>query len=147
MLGMDAKFYLGDINASIDEMNEVDNIKDLKLTMGKSTVDISTRGGARTRMKVGTLKEISVEFQMMWNNEDTYFNILRDAYSKDTEVSAAILTGSKTENGSQGPIFNWIVSKLDRDESLESNITADVTLEPSSVNTTNEEGWMEVGAS
>ena len=125
ILGMDAVLKIGAADAALSALVEVSNVKDLKLGMSKATVDITTRANLGWRAKAATLKECTCEFQMLWKPEDTGFEAIRTAFLDNSEIGACPLS----EDDGEGPRGNWVVTKFDRNESLEEGITVDVTLE------------------
>lgn len=71
ILGMDAKLYYG--NAGSSATNEMTNVRDVTVSAEAGEADVTTRANSGWRATVATLKEASVEFEMVWDTEDTGF--------------------------------------------------------------------------
>ncbi len=74
VLGMNAGLYQGAAGStSPSTMSEVDNVRDVTLSMEAGEADITTRGNNGWRATAPTLRECTVEFQMVWKPGDTGF--------------------------------------------------------------------------
>jgi hypothetical protein len=71
ILGMDAKLYYG--NAGSSATNEMTNVRDVTVTAEAGEADVTTRANSGWRATVATLKEASVEFEMVWDTADAGF--------------------------------------------------------------------------
>jgi len=69
-LGMDAKLYRNTGDYATPTWVEVSNVKDVTLNLEKGEADVTTRANAGWRATVGTLKDASIEFQMVWDTVD-----------------------------------------------------------------------------
>lgn len=92
--------------------------------------DVTTRGNAGWRATVATLKDASVEFEMVWNAGDLDFVAVRDAFLNRTAIELAVLDGPVTASGSQGLRALCMVTNFSRNEPLEEAITVSVTVKP-----------------
>jgi len=129
-LGMEAKLYRNTGTYAAPVWVEVANVKDVTLNLEKGEADVTTRANQGWRATVGTLKEGSLEFEMVWDTGDPGFEALKDAYFNDTPVEMAVLDGVVTASGSQGLRASFSVTNFSRSEPLEEAITAKVTLKP-----------------
>jgi hypothetical protein len=109
---------------------EVNNVKDVTLNLEKGEADVSTRANNGWKATLATLKDGSIEFEMVWDPSDGGFSALKDAYFGDTSIALAILDGSKDVVGSQGLWADFSVLNLSREEPLEDAIKAKVTVKP-----------------
>jgi len=87
---------------------------------------VTTRGNQGWRATVGTLKEGSVEFEMVWDSDDTGFTAIKNAYFNNTPIALAILDH---ENG-EGLDADFSITNFSRNEPLEEAITVSVTAKP-----------------
>ena len=80
-LGMQAKLYVkvGGV-AAVGPWSELGNVKDVTLSLETGEADVTTRANAGWRATVGTLKEGSVEFEMVWNTGDAGFTAIKNAF-------------------------------------------------------------------
>ena len=123
-LGMKGKLYYGP--AGSRATTELRNAKDVTLNLEKGEADVTTRGNEGWRATVGTLKEGSVEFEMLWDTDDLGFNAIQQAYFNDTPLAFAILDG---ENG-HGLDADFAVMNFSRTEALEEAMAVSVTIKP-----------------
>lgn len=128
VLGMNAGLYQGTAGAtSPTGMTEVANVRDVTLSLEAGEADITTRGNSGWRATAPTLRECSVEFQMVWKPSDGVFNAIKSAFLNSTLVSLAILDQKRDVTGAQGPIGDFAITNFSRNEALEEAIVADVT--------------------
>lgn len=123
-LGMEAKIYHG--AAGTTATSELTNVKDVTLNLETGEADVTTRGNQGWRATVGTLKEGSVEFEMVWDSDDTGFTAIKNAYFNNTPIALAILDH---ENG-EGLDADFSITNFSRNEPLEEAITVSVTAKP-----------------
>jgi predicted secreted protein len=123
-LGMNAKLYHG--AAGSKATNVIGNVKDVTLNLETGEADVTTRGNQGWRAKVATLKDGSVEFEMVWDTADTAFTAIQQAWFNATPIAFLILDG---ENG-QGLDADFVVTNFSRKEPLEEAITVSVTIKP-----------------
>lgn len=130
-LGMEAKIYykVGGVGGS-GTWTELSNVKDVTLNLESGEADVTTRANAGWRATVGTLKEGSVEFEMIWDTEDAGFAALKDAYFQNALIGLAILDGPRESSGSQGLEADFSITNFSRKEALEEAITVSVTAKP-----------------
>ena len=123
-LGMEAKIYHG--AAGSTATSELTNVKDVTLNLETGEADVTTRGNQGWRATVGTLKEGSVEFEMVWDSDDSGFTAIKNAYFNNTPIALAILD---YENG-EGLDADFSITNFSRNEPLEEAITVSVTAKP-----------------
>lgn len=139
-LGMNAKLYLAAATLSGDEASdveaatwtEVDNVRDLTLNLETGEADITTRANSGWRQTLGTLKDGSVEYEAVWDDADTQFGLIKDAWLAGSEIGVAVMTGDIEVAGEEGLAGNFSVTNFTRSEALEDAIKVSVTLKPSS---------------
>ncbi len=148
MLGKDCKIYHC-LTALNDSTNtpvlatwiERKNVKDVTLNLSKEEADTTTREGNGWKQTAGTLKDGSVEYEMLWAAGDPLFDALQAAWANDTEVAMFIADGDESTPGTQGLAANFSVTNFTRNEPLAEAVTASVTLKPGSY-----PSWYEVPA-
>lgn len=136
-LGMEAKMYHGTAGATAT--TEMTNVKDVTLNLEKGEADVTTRGNQGWRATVGTLKDGSVEFEQVWDNTDSGFAAIKNAYFNDEPIALLILDA---ENG-EGLDADFSVTNFSRNEPLEEAITVSVTVKPTY--STRAPTWVEAG--
>jgi len=129
-LGMEAKLYYDPAGVSGGSWTELTNVKDLTLNLETGEADVTTRGNAGWRATVATLKDGSIEFEMVWDTTDAGFTAIKDAYFNNTAIGFAIMDGDITTTGSQGLQADFSITNFSRNEALEEAITVNVTAKP-----------------
>jgi len=129
-LGLDAKLYRNTGAPGSETWVEIGNVKDVTLSLEKGEADVTTRANAGWRATVGTLKDASVEFQMVWDNDDAHFEAIRDAFLGNAPIEFAVMDGEMWDAASQGLRATFDIFNFTRNETLEEAIMVDVTLKP-----------------
>jgi len=129
-LGMDAKLYRNTGTYALPVWVEVSNVKDVTLNLEKGEADVTTRANAGWRATVGTLKDASIEFQMVWDTVDAGFDAIRQAFFNNTPLEFAVMDGDITDPDSEGLRATFDVFNFTRNEALEEAILVDVSIKP-----------------
>lgn len=129
-LGLDAKLYRNTGTQPAPVWNEIKNVRDATLSLEAGEADVTTRGNAGWRATVATLKDGSIEFEMVWDTEDDDFGAIRDAFLNHTALEFAVMDGDIATAGSQGLRAACAVTNFSRNEALEEAITVSVTVKP-----------------
>ena len=128
VLGMNAGLYQGAAGATDPAtMTEVENVRDVTLSLEAGEADITTRGNSGWRATAPTLRECSVEFQMVWKPGDAVFDAIKSAFLTAATVALAVLDQKSGVSGAQGPLGDFSITNFSRNEALEEAIVADVT--------------------
>ena len=101
-LGLDAKLYRNTGTSAARCGQLVSNVRDVTLNLETGEADVTTRGNAGWRATVGTLKDASIEFEMVWDTADYHFAALKDAFFNGTPVELLVMDGDMSIAGSQG---------------------------------------------
>lgn len=125
-LGMNCKMYYG--VAGSTATNVMDNVRTATLNLSKAEADVTTRGNSGWRATVGTLKEGSVEFEMVWDTGDAGFIAIKDSYFND-EAIALLILDDVTGSGS-GLDADFSITNFSRTEDLEDAVKVSVTAKP-----------------
>jgi hypothetical protein len=136
-LGQECKLYFDDTplasdNAAGGNWTEVGNAKDVTLNLSTGEADITTRSNNGWKATAATLKEGSVEFEMLWKPGDAAFTAIQEAWIESKEIAIAAMDGDISTKGSQGLASNCTVTNFTRNEALEEAVKVSVTLKPSS---------------
>ena len=124
--GMDAKLYYKEGGVQADgSWAELTNVRDLTLGMEKGEADVSTRGNNGWRARLSTLKDGTVEFQMVWDPSDAGFEAIHDAYMNNNKIGLKIL--DDVEATGTGLRADFEIFNFSRNEPLEEGVTVDVT--------------------
>jgi len=129
-LGMDAKLYRNTGDYATPVWVEVSNVKDVTLNLEKGEADVTTRANGGWRATVGTLKDASIEFQMVWDTVDAGFDAIRQAFFNNTALEFAVMDGDITDPDSEGLRATFDIFNFTRNEALEEAILVDVSIKP-----------------
>ena len=123
-LGMDAmlNFKSGGVGGA-GSWVELANVKDVTLSLETGEADITTRANAGWRATIGTLKEASVEFEMVWDTADAGFTAIKDAFFNNTEIGLQVLDGPL----GSGLEADFSITNFSRSEQLEEALTVSIT--------------------
>ena len=123
-LGMEATLnYKVDGQDGAGSWLELTNTKDVTLSLEAGEADVTTRGNDGWRAIVATLKEASVEFEMVWDTGDAGFGAIKDAYLGNDIIGLQILDGDSGE----GLQADFMITSFSRSEALEEAIMVSVT--------------------
>lgn len=123
-LALNAKLYYGDAGATAT--TEISNVKNATLNLTKQEAYTSTRGSGGWATSVATLKEGSIDFNMVWDDDDDAFTAIQEAFMNDTSLAFLCLD---KENG-QGLDADFTVSNFTRNEDLADVLMVDVSIKP-----------------
>ena len=136
LLGMKAAIYFGEavppdeaVNLDPALMTVMGNATDVTLNMEAGEADITTRANNGWRATAPTLRECSVEFEMVWKPGDPGFDAIKTAFLTSSEVALAVLSEKYDVDNStgEGPVGNFTITNFSRSEPLEEAIKANVT--------------------
>ncbi|MBX3435437.1 MAG: hypothetical protein KF847_19145 [Pirellulales bacterium] len=123
-LGMEAalKFKVGG-QAGGGTWTALGNTRDVTLNLEAGEADVTTRANAGWRATVATLKEASVEFEMVWDTADAGFTAIKNAFFNNAVIGLQVLDGTS----GQGLQADFSITNFSRSEALEEAITVSVT--------------------
>ena len=127
LLGMNAKIYQGTAAAALGSLTEMSNVRDVTINMETGEADITTRANAGWRGTAPTLRECTVDFEMVWKPGDSGFDAIRAAYLANGTLELAVLDQDRATSGAQGPKGSFSITNFSRGEALEEAIVASVT--------------------
>lgn len=124
-LGMNARLnYKVDGQGGGGSWLEIGNAKDVTLSMEKGEADVTTRANAGWRATIGTLKEVSVEFEMVWDTADAAFTAIKDAFLASQGIIGFQILDADAGQGLQA---DFDITSFVRNEPLEEAVTVSVT--------------------
>lgn len=121
VLGMNARIMYGVAGAAAT--TPMNNVRDVTLTMEAGEADVTTRANQGWRATAPTLRECTVEFEMVWDPADDGFTAIRTAFLSAGLIALRVLD---RPNG-QGPCGDFAITSFSRSEALEEAITVSVT--------------------
>ncbi len=121
VLGMNAKLYHG--AAGSPAPTELTNVRNVTLNLEAGEADVTTRANLGWRATAPTLRECSVEFEMVWDPADAGFTAIKNAFLTAGLIALKVLDRA---NG-QGPDGDFSITSFTRSEELEEALTVSVT--------------------
>lgn len=130
-LGMNARLYYktGGV-AGAGPFVLLGNVRDATLNMESGEAEVTTRANAGWKAMVSTLKDASIEFEMVWDPADTGFTAIKDAFMNSALIGLAVMDGDILVTGTQGLKADCAITKFTRDEKLEEAIKVQVAAKP-----------------
>lgn len=129
-LGLDCKLYRNTGSWESPTWVEVGNARDVTVNLEKGEADLTTRANDGWRATVGTLKDASLDLEMVWDPGDAGFAAVRDAFLNGTVLDMVALDGDIATSGSQGLRAEFSILSFSRNEPLEEGVTVNVTAKP-----------------
>ncbi|HPM23983.1 MAG TPA: phage tail tube protein [Phycisphaerae bacterium] len=121
VLGMNAKLYHG--TAGNPASTELTNVRNVTLNLEAGEADVTTRANLGWRATAPTLRECSVDFEMVWDPADAGFTAIKNAFLTNGLIALKVLDQA---NG-QGPDGDFSITSFTRSEELEEALTVSVT--------------------
>lgn len=121
ILGMNAKIYYGTAGSTAN--TELTNVRDVTVKLEAGEADVTTRANDGWRATAPTLKECTVEFEMVWKTTDAGFTAIKNAFLNNTTIALLVLS----ESGGEGMDGDFSITNFSRNEALEEAITVSVT--------------------
>lgn len=123
VLGIDTVLYRGQAGATAD--TEVENVKDVTVNLESGEADVTTRKTKGWRASVATLKDASVEFQILYDTEDEDFQAFQEAYFQNTPIALFISDGAGS-----GLDADFSITAFSQEQPLEDAVKVNVTAKP-----------------
>lgn len=134
IVGLDCKAYKNSATYASPTWAEMTPVKGVTTNLEKGAADLSKRGSTWKAHR-STLKDLTIELEMVWDHANTICTDLLTAFLNNTLVDCAFLDGPVATAGSQGPRCEFEVTKFSRAEPLEEGVMVNVTLKPSALAT------------
>lgn len=106
----------------------ITTISEVTVSAERGKADVSTRGSGGWKMEKGTLKSLSLEFDIKDKNGDTEFNAIREAYLNGTQLDLAVTDLPIATSGAEGFRAYFEVESISRKEPLEDAVVYSVKL-------------------
>jgi len=139
ILGMNGKMYWGAAGAALGALTELTNARDVTVNLEAGEADITTRANSGWRATAPTLRECSVDFEMVWKPGDAGFDALLAAFLTNATIELAVLDQARETSGAQGPKGSFAVTSFSRGEPLE-----EAMIVPASVKLSTFDEWVDV---
>ncbi len=125
-IGIDGKLYYDATGAGVGSWTELTNAQDVRLPMSKSEADVTTRANNGFRAIVGVLKEVSVEFTMIYDPTEAGWVAMNAAFFADTIIGIAVMDGDIVTPGTEGFQADFEILTFEEDQSMEEAMKTNV---------------------
>jgi hypothetical protein len=98
-------------------------VRDVTVTLEAGEADETTRANDGWRATAPTLKECTVEFEMVWKTTDAGFTAVKAAFLANETIALLVLS----EADGEGMDGDFSITNFTRNEALEEAITVSVT--------------------
>lgn len=132
-IGLECKLYYNSGTYASPTWVEIVNAKDVTVPLTKGEADTSRRG-TQWKTRKGTLKDASIDFQLVQEDGDGAFDALLDSFVNGTPIELLALNGASNEPGAQGLRAYCEVFNFQDGQALESAVVYDVSAKPTPVN-------------
>lgn len=110
--------------AAVGSYAELTNVRNVTLSLEAGEADVTTRANNGWRATIPTLKEGTIEFEMVWDESDTGFTAVKNAFFGGTVLGIQALSGDP----GQGLEADFAVTNFSRNEDLEEAMIVSVSL-------------------
>ena len=124
-LGLDAKLFRG--TAGTQGTIEVTNVKDVSLSLESGEADVTTRATRGWKATAATLKEASLEFNILYDPADADFTAFQTAFLSNTPLALFVSDGQDTAHGLDA---DFSITSFNVEQPLEEAISVSVTAKP-----------------
>lgn len=127
LLGKDAVLYHGAADTALGALSALTRVKDVTVGLETGEADVTTRANSGWRATAATLRECTIEFEMIWKSADADCIAVRAAYLAGTAREFAALDQARAVSGAEGIKGNFTITGFSRSEPLEEGISVAVT--------------------
>lgn len=130
-LGLNGKLYVGAPGTGGAEPTEytlLNNVKDVTINLDRDKADVTTRSAAGFKVEVGTLANLSIEFDSVWDETDAGLTILFDAFKNNTTVWVKAVDSA--DAGAKGVKFPASVTSFKFNQQLTEAQTVSISVSP-----------------
>ena len=104
--------------------------RDVTVNLSRAEIDVSSRGGDGWRERIGGLKDLSIEFDMLDATADPGYVIIRTAFLSGATIGVRAINDAAFGSGGEGPLTLAKIYNFTRGEPLENALTLNITLMP-----------------
>jgi len=133
-LGLECVLYYNTGTYASPTWVEALNVVDTNVPLSKGEADVSRRG-RKWKLRRGTLKDASIDFNMRQEDGDPAFGVFMNSFMNSAPVELLALNGPIDEPGSQGLRAVCEIFKNDDSQQLEEGETYDYSAKPTMAET------------
>jgi len=110
--------------------NEVTAVRDLTCNLDKDEADMTTRANAGWKATRGSLRDGSLEFDLLYDSGDAAITAIRTAYLTNALIALAAMDGDIAVAGAEGFVANFEIMSFSQPQPLTEGVTISVTAKP-----------------
>ena len=133
-IGLDCKLYYDETPLSGGpngaSWTELDKARDVNLNLEAGEADITARDNDGWRAYAQSLKDGTVEFEMIWDPTDAGCEAIRDAFMDGSTIAMAVMDGDLSVVWTEGFTANFEITGFSQAQPLEEGVTVSVTCRP-----------------
>lgn len=114
----------------ISDWTLVNLVRDVTLDNAKDEIDVTSRDSNGIEEMIDGIRKHGISFEILWDETDTTFQKLLDAYNGNSQVCMAAMDGPIATTGSEGFAANMGVFNFTRNEPVTGPMTATVSVKP-----------------
>jgi hypothetical protein len=128
-VGLEAKAYRNTGTYAAPAWDELRFVRDVNIPLKKGQADLSARG-VKWRLKKGTMIDLDLTFDAVYDASDADFTALRDAFLEGTDIDLAFFEADIATNGNQGLRGMFQVTQFGKTEKLEEGQHIEIVVSP-----------------
>lgn len=129
-IGLTCKLYRNSNTYEAPTWVEIDIVRDATLNVSKREWDASFRGGGRWAAFIATLKDASIDFEVLRQTQDTNWRALRNAWVDDTPTEFLMMDGDRTVAGNEGIRATFMLFDFNQAQPLAEGLVDKFTMKP-----------------
>ena len=122
-LGMQGQLFYGAAGSTAG--SEAGNVRSVTINLETGESDVTTRGNDGWVATVATLKNGSLDFEMIWDTDDAFFTSIYNAWNGSTAIALFASDGAGS-----GLDADFTITNFSRNEELTEAMTISVTAKP-----------------
>jgi hypothetical protein len=128
VLGLDTKMFYATPGAN-PTYTELGNVKNVTINLESAEADVTVRANNGWRATVPTLRDASIEFEMVYDTTDAGFIAMRAAYFASSDVLLKVLDGGTATTGT-GLVATCRITNFTISQGLEESVNVNVSAKP-----------------
>lgn len=124
---------------------ELTNIRNVTLNLTSNEADVTVRANSGWRASVPTLKDATVDFEMIYDGEDAGFTAVRTAYFDGSALQVRVLDGGTTQSDGTGLDAHVRIINFTINQPNEEAVTVSVSMKPTYADSEKAPAWYIAG--
>lgn len=109
---------------------ELSNTRNVTLNLTSNEADVTVRANDGWRATVPTVKDASIDFEMVYDTTDAGFTAIRTAYFDGSSLNVRVLDGGTTQSNGNGLDAHVRITNFVINQGNEEAVTVSVSMKP-----------------